>query len=144
MNAKEIDCIITFSILCITVCGVNMEIINEICIAATYDLETDSVFQHFGHTRNFKIYRIRNGKVVDSRIVDNGGFGHHDLASYLKELGVSTLILGNRGQGAIDALNNAGISQIAGVTGNPDEAVESLLKGTLVHNPNAVCSHHHH
>lgn len=116
---------------------------GEFIIAATYDKATDSVFQHFGHTEYFKLYKIKNGSVSEAKVVDNGGFGHHDLATYLKNLGVKTLILGNRGQGAIDALNNAGINQVAGVTGNPDDAVAALLKGTLIHNPNAVCIHKH-
>ena len=113
-------------------------------IAATY--EDGNIFQHFGRTQNFKIYEIENGTVKSSSVIDNGGFGHHDLATYLKNLGVETLILGNRGQGAIDALNAAGIKQIAGVTGSADEAVEKFLAGTLTGNPDAKCNHHgeHH
>ena len=53
------------------------------------------------------------------------------------------MILGNRGQGAIDALNNAGLKQIAGITGNPDDAVKAFLAGTLKDNPDAKCDHHH-
>ena len=53
------------------------------------------------------------------------------------------MILGNRGQGAIDALNNAGLKQIAGITGNPDDAVKTFLAGTLKDNPDAKCDHHH-
>lgn len=113
-------------------------------IAATYDKENGDVFQHFGRTQNFKLYTVEGKAVVDSKIVDNGGFGHHDLATYLKGMGVTTLILGNRGQGAVDALNAAGIAQVPGVTGNADKAVDSLLKGTLVTNPNAMCDHSHH
>lgn len=77
---------------------------------------------------------------------NRGGLGHHDLAAYLKSLGVEILILGNRGQGAVDALNNAGLKQIAGITGNPDDAVKSFLSGTLKGNPDAKCNHHggHH
>lgn len=112
-------------------------------IAATFDINTGKVFQHFGRTRNFKLYEVEDGKLLKSEVIDNGGFGHHDLAVYLKNLGVTVLILGNRGQGAIDALNNAGIEQVAGVSGNPDDAVQAFLKGELKHNPDAVCSHHH-
>lgn len=77
---------------------------------------------------------------------NRGDFGHNDLVAYLKSLGVEILILGNRGQGAIDALNNAGLKQIAGITGNPDDAVKSFLSGTLKGNPDAKCNHHggHH
>lgn len=116
-------------------------------IAATYDKETGNIFQHFGKTQNFKIYEIEDGKILSSEIIDNGGFGHHDLVGYLKNLGVETLILGNRGQGAIDALRNGGLPEIPGVTGNADEAALSFAQGTLKGNPNAVCAHkheHHH
>ena len=115
-------------------------------IAATYDILTNSIFQHFGKTEYFKVYTIEAGKVAKTEVVDNGGFGHHDLATYLKRLGIETLILGNRGQGAIDALNNAGINQLAGITGSPDEAVEAFLTGSLQDNPKAQCNHHgaHH
>lgn len=115
-------------------------------IAATYDISTDTIFQHFGKTQNFKIYTVENDKITSSEVISNGGFGHHDLAVYLKNLGVQILILGNRGQGAIDALNNAGIKQLAGITGNPDDAVQSFLAGTLKDNPDAKCNHHgeHH
>ncbi len=112
-------------------------------IAATYDKETGNVFQHFGHTQFFKIYEISEGKVTGSEVIDNGGFGHHDLAVYLKNLGVEVLILGNRGQGAIDALNNAGLKQYAGVTGSADDAALAFARGTLVHNEDAKCAHKH-
>lgn len=115
-------------------------------IAATYDISSNVIFQHFGKTQNFKVYEIENGKIVNAEVINNGGFGHHDLAAYLKNLGIEILILGNRGQGAIDALNNAGIKQLAGITGNPDEAVAAYLNGTLKDNPEAKCNHHgeHH
>ena len=45
-------------------------------IAVTYD--DGEVFQHFGHTESFKIYDIENGKIVSSKVVGNGGFGHGD------------------------------------------------------------------
>lgn len=111
-------------------------------IAATFDVSTNTIFQHFGKTQNFKIYEIVENKIIESKIIDNGGFGHHDLATYLKNMGVEILILGNRGQGAIDALNNAGIKQLAGITGNPDVAVQEFLSGTLKDNPDAKCNHH--
>lgn len=111
-------------------------------IAATYDVNSNSIFQHFGKTQNFKIYEIEEGKVIKTEVIDNGGFGHHDLATYLNNSGVEILILGNRGQGAIDALNNAGIKQLAGITGNPDEAIDAFLQGSLKDNPDAKCNHH--
>ena len=112
-------------------------------IAATYDIITGTVFQHFGKTQHFRIYEIQNGKVISAQTVDNGGFGHHDLVGYLKSLGVETLILGNRGQGAIDAMKNGGLAEIPGITGSADQAAEKFAQGTLVGNPQAQCNHHH-
>lgn len=113
-------------------------------IATTYEKETGNIFQHFGKTQNFKIYEIEDNKIVKSEIIDNGGFGHHDLVGYLKNLGVELLILGNRGQGAIDALQAGGLKEFPGVIGNADIAVQCYLNGTLVGNPNAKCTHSHH
>ena len=36
-------------------------------IAVTYD--NGNVFQHFGHTENFKVYEVEDGKVVSSEII---------------------------------------------------------------------------
>lgn len=43
-------------------------------IAVTY--ENGQVFQHFGHTEQFKIYEAAEGKVVSARVVETGGSGH--------------------------------------------------------------------
>ncbi|MBQ5998591.1 MAG: dinitrogenase iron-molybdenum cofactor biosynthesis protein [Treponema sp.] len=111
-------------------------------IAATYETETGNIFQHFGKTQYFKIYEIKNGKIVSSEIIDNGGNGHHALPPYLKSLGVETLILGNRGQGAIDAIAAAGLKEVPGITGSADEAAVLFAKGELKGNFEAKCQHH--
>ena len=112
-------------------------------IAATYEKETGNVFQHFGKTQHFKIYEIEDGKIVSSEVIDNGGNGHHALPPYLKSLGVEVLILGNRGQGAIDAIAAAGLKEYPGITGSADEAAELFAKGELQPNFAAKCEHHH-
>ena len=115
-------------------------------VAVTYEKETGNVFQHFGKTEYFKIYQIEDGKIVSSEVIDNGGNGHHALPPYLKSLGVETLILGNRGQGAVEAIAAAGLKEMPGITGNADEAVELFAKGELKPNFAARCDHHgeHH
>ena len=71
-------------------------------IAVTY--ENGQVFQHFGHTEQFKIYEAAEGKVVSARVVETGGSGHGALAGFLRGLGVDTLICGGIGGGARSAL----------------------------------------
>ena len=113
-------------------------------IAVTY--EDGNVFQHFGHTERFKVYDIENGKVQTSMTINTNGNGHGALADILKKGNVDTLICGGIGGGAKSALSEAGIKLYGGVQGNADEAVTSLLAGTLAYNPDVACDHHgeHH
>jgi predicted DNA-binding protein (UPF0251 family)/predicted Fe-Mo cluster-binding NifX family protein len=109
-------------------------------IAVTY--ENGQVFGHFGHTKQFKIYETEDGKVLSSEIIDTNGTGHGALAGFLKEHGVETLICGNIGGGARNALAEAGIRLFPGAAGDADAQVESFLAGALSYDPDAMCSHH--
>lgn len=111
-------------------------------IAVTH--ENGMIFEHFGHTAEFKVYDIEDGSIRNSEVVSTNGRGHGALASVLSELNVEVLICGGIGGGAQTALKNAGITLYGGVSGDCDKAVNDLLAGTLVYNPNVMCSHHHH
>ena len=88
-------------------------------IGVTY--ENGQIFQHFGHTEQFKVYEVQDGRVVSSQVVDTNGSGHGALAA-------------------------AGIKLYGGVSGDADAAVEALLKGNLDYDPDVHCDHHgeHH
>ena len=90
-------------------------------IAVTY--ENGQVFQHFGHTAQFKLYDA--------------------LAGFLKDHQVDALICGGIGGGAQMALAEAGIRLYAGCQGDADTRVAELLAGTLVSADAATCDHHH-
>ncbi|MDO4270458.1 MAG: NifB/NifX family molybdenum-iron cluster-binding protein [Eubacteriales bacterium] len=109
-------------------------------IAVTY--ENGGVFQHFGHTAQFKLYEVADGKITSSEIVGTDGSGHGALAGFLKARGVDTLICGGIGGGAQAALAEAGIRLFGGVQGGADQAVEALLSDALRYDPNVKCSHH--
>lgn len=110
-------------------------------IAVTY--ENGEIFQHFGHTEQFKVYDVADGKAVSSRVVSTNGSGHGALAGVLSDLQVDTLICGGIGSGAKEALAAAGIKLYGGVSGKADEAVKALLTGSLSFDPNVRCDHHH-
>ena len=111
-------------------------------IAVTY--AGGAIFQHFGHTAQFKIYEVENGAVVSAQVVDTDGHGHGALAGFLSAQGVDTLICGGIGGGAQMALANAGIKLYGGIAGEADEAVAALLAGALDYNPAPNCNHHDH
>lgn len=109
-------------------------------IAVTY--EVGEIFQHFGHTENFKLYDVQDGKVIDSKVVGTNGSGHGALAVLLSGSDVDVLICGGIGGGAQMALAEAGIQLYGGVSGNADAAVEAFLKQELDYNPDVKCNHH--
>ena len=111
-------------------------------IAVTY--ENGSVFQHFGHTEQMKVYDIADGKVAASAVVSTNGSGHGALATFLTAIHVDMLICGGIGPGAQQALTQAGIQLYAGITGSADEAVAAYLAGALPQNAAANCGHHDH
>ena len=108
-------------------------------IAVTY--ENGNIFQHFGHTEEFKVYEVEEGKVVSSEIIGSNGSGHGALAGLLNEKGIDVLICGGIGGGAQAALAERGIELCAGAEGNADRAVEAYLRGELI-NTGANCGHH--
>ena len=85
-------------------------------IAVTY--ENGQIFQHFGHTAQFKLYEAQSG--------------------------VDTLICGGIGGGAQMALAQAGIKLYGGVSGEADAAVAALLAGNLGYDPDVHCDRHDH
>ena len=111
-------------------------------IAVTYD--NGQIFQHFGHTEQFKLYDVEDGKVTAQTVVEAGGEGDGALAQVLKAHGVDALVCGGIGGGAQQALAQAGIRLYGGVKGEADAAVEALLRGELAYDPNACCDHHDH
>ena len=109
-------------------------------IAVTY--ENGEVFQHFGKTQNFKIYDVEDNRVVSTLVVDSEGQGHGALAGVLANKGIDLLICGGIGEGARQALADAGIEVVAGAEGKADDAVEEYLAGTLK-GSDENCDHHH-
>ena len=111
-------------------------------IAVTY--ENGTIFQHFGHTEQFKIYDVTDGAIVNAAVVDTNGSGHGALAGFLTDQKVEALICGGIGGGARDALAAAGIALYGGASGDADAAVKALVEGNLEYNPDTLCSHHEH
>lgn len=111
-------------------------------IAVTY--ENGQIFQHFGHTEQFKLYTVEDGKIVSSKVVDTNGSGHGALAGFLAEYKIDALICGGIGGGAQMALAQADIRLFGGCSGDADAAVLALLEGRLGYNPDVRCDHHDH
>lgn len=110
-------------------------------IAVTY--ADGQVFQHFGHSEYFKIYDVYDGNIQCAQVFSTSGSGHEALAGILASQSVDVVICGGIGGGAMDALTNAGVEVMAGVSGDTDEAVRAYLAGELV-STGVNCNHHEH
>lgn len=125
---------------------INQEIMEKgrstMRIAVTY--ENGEVFQHFGHSEQFKLYDVEDNRITGEQVVDTNGSGHGALAGFLQAAKVDALICGGIGMGAQMALADAGIKLYAGVQGSADEAAKALAAGTLEYDPDAHCDHHGH
>ncbi len=115
--------------------------VNKMKIAVTY--ENGEIFQHFGHTEQFKIYEVTDGIIISSEIIPTMGNGHGALAEFLKKQEVDALICGGIGGGAKMALDEAGIKLYSGVSQDADQAIEDMLNNRLSNSTEATCNHHH-
>ena len=52
-------------------------------IAVTYD--NGQIFQHFGHSAQFKLYEVSGGMILNTAVVDTNGSGHGALAGFIKQ-----------------------------------------------------------
>ena len=75
-------------------------------VAVTY--ENGQIFQHFGHTEQFKVYNIEDNKIVNTQVVDTNGQGHGALAMFLMIEGVNVLICGGIGMGDVKLMTACG------------------------------------
>ena len=94
--------------------------------------ENGQVFQHFGHTKMFKLFTVEDGKVTAREDLDTSMSGHEALAVILKQKGVSLLICGGIGGGAQNALAQAKqFAEVANVNGIILTKLDGTAKGGI-------------
>lgn len=103
--------------------------------------------QHFGKSKSFAVITIENDKVVEIKEISAESLQHNHggLSELLVSEGVSLVITGGIGQGAIDALKEKGLCVIRGASGKIEEVINEYLAGNLK-DREVTCNHHgeHH
>ena len=108
----------------------------------------NQVDDHFGHCNFYDVFNISPDSEIMAinRIPSLQGCGcKSNIAEILAEDGVKILLAGGIGNGAINVLNNAGISVLRGCSGDSAELVKLYLLGVLTDSGES-CHHHdnHH
>jgi predicted Fe-Mo cluster-binding NifX family protein len=105
---------------------------------------------HFGHCESYGVFTISDkNEIAGIKSVESPqGCGcKSDIASVLASDGVSVMLAGGIGGGAINVLNNSGIEVIRGCSGDATEVVKQYLSG-LVKDSGSNChqqeGHHEH
>ncbi|MFZ4400879.1 MAG: NifB/NifX family molybdenum-iron cluster-binding protein [Bacteroidales bacterium] len=101
------------------------------------------VDDHFGHCEMYTVFTMTGGKIEHSELLPSPqGCGcKSNIASVLREKGVSKLLAGNMGAGAMSVLNMQGIEVVRGCSGDVKSVAEAYMNGKI--SDKAVsCSHH--
>jgi predicted Fe-Mo cluster-binding NifX family protein len=113
----------------------------KIAVPVTKENQIDS---HFGHCESYGVYTISDKKeIAEIKSVESPqGCGcKSDIASVLAADGVSMMLAGGIGGGAINVLNYSGIEVIRGCSGDATEVVKQYLAG-LVEDSGSSCHQH--
>lgn len=88
---------------------------------------------HFGHCKEFSVFRAEGGTLVDEPAIPSlEGCGcKSGVAGILAKAGVTHLVAGNMGEGAVRVLGSHGIAVIRGASGPARAAAEAFANGAL-------------
>ena len=105
----------------------------------------DSVVDdHFGHCENYTIFTIgEDGKIKARETLPSpSGCGcKSNIASVFKQQGVTVMLAGNMGAGALNVLGSHGIMVYRGCSGDVQKVAEAYLAGTIT-DSGSGCHHH--
>ena len=113
----------------------------KIAVPVTKENQIDG---HFGHCESYGVFTISDkNEIAEIKSVESlQGCGcKSDIASVLASNGVSVMLAGGIGGGAINVLNNSGIEVIRGCSGDATEIVKLYLSG-LVKDSGSSCHQH--
>lgn len=104
------------------------------------------VDDHFGHCEAYTIFTIENGSVQNTEIFPSpAGCGcKSDIAKVLNNKGVTVLLAGNMGGGALNVISAEGIEVMRGNSGNVETLVADYLQGKLQDSGVGCASHEAH
>lgn len=98
---------------------------------------------HFGHCAYFTVYTVEDGKIAaEEKVASPEGCGcKSNVASVLAAKGVTLMLAGNMGDGAVRVLSGQGIQTIRGCEGEIRTVAEAWLTGAIKDSGESCASH---
>jgi len=106
----------------------------------------NQIEDHFGHCDHYKIFSISNeNEIVKKETIqaEEDCGCKSNIAFVLAENGITVMLAGGIGAGAVNVLNQCNIDVIKGCFGATNEIVRNYLEGNLI-DRGEVCAHHEH
>jgi predicted Fe-Mo cluster-binding NifX family protein len=116
----------------------------KIAVPVTSNNQIDS---HFGHCESYAVYTVsENNQITEVQSVKSPqGCGcKSNIASVLAENGVSVMLAGGIGGGAINVLSSHGIEVVRGCAGNALETVKLYVAGSVKDSGSSCHQHEKH
>jgi len=105
------------------------------------------VNDHFGHCEMYTVISADdNLKITNTEILPSPqGCGcKSNIAATFRQMGVSIMLAGGIGEGAINVLNRYGINVVRGCSGDVSKLVKFYLEGKLTDSGVSCSQHQHH
>ena len=109
--------------------------------------KSNQIDDHFGHCEFYGIYTIsEKNEIVDVQTIksEQGCGCKSNIANVLAEKGVTTMLAGGIGGGAIIVLNHSGIKVVRGCSGNASDIVKLYVEGKINDNGKSCSQHENH
>lgn len=109
--------------------------------------ENNKIDDHFGHCEFYSVFTVSDDKKVlnKEKLASPKGCGcKSDIASTLSEIGVSVMLAGGIGQGAINKLVQSNIAVVRNCKGDVDELIQSYLNGFVLDGGFSCQAHENH
>ena len=112
-----------------------------------------ALFPHFGKAPQVTIFDVEEGKVVNKEIMTSPEHAHGAMPRFLQGLGVTDVLCGGLGAGAVKMLGEMNINVYGGAPALPvDDVLAKFIDGSIEYG-DSTCHHdacngehkgHHH
>jgi len=109
--------------------------------------EASHIDDHFGHCQFYSIFSISdNNEILNTETIEavQGCGCKSNIASVLAAKGVTTMLAGGIGAGAINVLASQGIEVVRGCSGRAEDVVKQYLAGQVSDSGTSCAQHDHH